>query len=308
MPVQSLDLTYCRDSHLVSPRHDGRYTLVINKVLIPTVILPCPEKINIRYIQRWRLVNENPQENQPEHPNEPVDEMEQEFNQADAGFNQPPQNNPPPITLDAIRDQNTNLTEDVDDIEENKHTKVITEIGTNVIDLDEYSDDELLSSLNPSVANRLMTRRKGKAISQSFPEKNAKAKSTVKDSIKKKSTSAGPIKSRVVAKSVGVGPSKSWSKVVPKKRKEREIVESESDVEGDVPNIPSRKKPTTSKLAASIPEIPIDNVSFHYASSASRLKYVLQKRLAVERELTPNALENKEILELIQEAGLLKTV
>ncbi|XP_058767279.1 uncharacterized protein LOC131640945 [Vicia villosa] len=204
--------------------------------------------------------------------------------------------------------ENTNVTEDVNDIEENKQTKVNSETGTNVVDLDEYSDDELLASLNPSVANRLMTRRKAKAISQSSPEKNAEAKSTVKDSVKKKSTSAGPIKSKAMAKSVGVGPSKSWSKVVPKKRKEREIVEYESDIEGDVPNIPSRKKPTTSKLAASIPEIPIDNVSFHYASSASRWKYVLQKRLAVERELAPNALENKEILELIQEAGLLKTV
>ncbi|XP_058765258.1 uncharacterized protein LOC131638715 [Vicia villosa] len=159
--------------------------------------------------------------------------------------------------------KNTNVTEDVNDIEENKHTKVNTEI---------------------------------------------EAKSTVKNSIKKKSTSTGPIKSRAVAKSVGVGPSKSWSKVVPKKIKEREIVESESDVEGDVPNIPSRKNLTTSKLATSIPEIPIYNVSFHYASSAIRWKYVLQKRLVVERELTPNAVENKEILELIQEDGLLKTV
>ncbi|XP_058767278.1 uncharacterized protein LOC131640944 [Vicia villosa] len=190
--------------------------------------------------------------------------------------------------------ENTNVTEDVNDIEENKHTKVNTETGTNVVDLDEYSDNELLASLNPSVANRMMTRRKAKAISQSSPEKNVEAKSTVKDSVKKKSNSAGPIKSRAVAKSVGVSPSNSWSKVVPKKRKEREIVEYESDVEWDVPNIPSRKKPTTSKLAASIPEIPIDNVSSHYASSASRWKYVLQKRLAVERELAPNALENKE--------------
>ncbi|XP_058765961.1 uncharacterized protein LOC131639486 [Vicia villosa] len=99
--------------------------------------------------------------------------------------------------------ENTNVTKDVNDIEENKHTKVNTETGTNVVDLDEYSDDELLASLNPSVANRLMTRRKAKAISQSSPEKNAEAKSTFKDSVKKKSTSAGPIKSRVVAKSVG---------------------------------------------------------------------------------------------------------
>ncbi|XP_058784420.1 uncharacterized protein LOC131659224 [Vicia villosa] len=153
-----------------------------------------------------------------------------------------------------------------------------------------------------------MARRKGKAISQRSPKRSTQVKSPVKDAARKKSTFIGPIKSKAVTKSTGVGLSKSWSKVVPKKRKEREIVEPESNVEVNVPDIPSRKKPTTSKLAASIPEVPIDNVSFHYASSASRWKYVLQKRLVVERELAPNALENKEVLELIQEAGLLKTV
>ncbi|XP_058741935.1 uncharacterized protein LOC131614357 [Vicia villosa] len=173
--------------------------------------------------------------------------------------------------------ENTNVTEDVNDIEDNEHTKVNTETGTNVVDLDEYSDNELPASLNPSVANRIMTRRKGKVVSQRSPKKSAQVKSPVKDFVKKKSTSAGPIKSKVVAKM-------------------------------DVPDIPSRKKPTTSKLAASIHEVPIDNVSFRYASSASRWKYVLQKRLDIERELTPNALENKEVLALIQEARLLKTV
>ncbi|XP_058746013.1 uncharacterized protein LOC131618874 [Vicia villosa] len=157
--------------------------------------------------------------------------------------------------------KNTNVTKDVNDIDNNEHPKTNTETDTNVVDLDE-----------------------------------------------KKSTSAGPIKSKAVTKSKGVGPSKSWSRIIPKKRKEREIVEPESDVEVNVLDIPSRKKPTTSKLAASIPEVPIDNVSFHYASSVSRWKYVLQKRLVVERELAPNALENKEVLEMIQEAGLLKTV
>ncbi|XP_058746561.1 uncharacterized protein LOC131619489 [Vicia villosa] len=96
--------------------------------------------------------------------------------------------------------------------------------------------------------------------------------------------------------------------VIPKKRKEREIVGPESDVEVNVHDITSKKKPITNKLAASIPEVLIVNVSFHYASSASRWKYVLQKRLAVERELAPNALKNKEVLERTQEAGLLKTV
>ncbi|XP_058784281.1 uncharacterized protein LOC131659056 [Vicia villosa] len=204
--------------------------------------------------------------------------------------------------------KNTNVTEDVNDIEDNEHPKANTETETNVVDLDEYSDNELLTFLNPSVANSLMTRRKDKAVVQRFPKKSTQVNNPAKDSVGKKSTSACPIKSKAVTKSTGVGPSKSWSKVIPKKRKEREIVEPESDVEVNVPDIPSRKKPTTSKLAASIPEVPIDNVSFHYASSASRWKYVLQKRLAVERELAPNALENKEVLELIQEAGLLKTV
>ncbi|XP_058733009.1 uncharacterized protein LOC131604594 [Vicia villosa] len=189
--------------------------------------------------------------------------------------------------------KNTNVTEDVDDIGNNMHPKANTETDTNVVDLDEYSEDELLTSLNPSVANRLMTRRKGKVVVQGSPKGRTQVNNPTKDTVRKKSTSAGPVKSK---------------DVIPKKRKEREIVEPESEVEVNVPDIPSRKKPTTSKLVASIPEVPIDNVSFHYASSVSRWKYVLQKRLAVERELAPNALENKEVLELIQEAGLLKTV
>ncbi|XP_058745849.1 uncharacterized protein LOC131618699 [Vicia villosa] len=204
--------------------------------------------------------------------------------------------------------KNTNVTKDVNDIDNNEHPKANSKTDTNVVDLDEYSEDELLTSLNPSVANRLMTRRKGKVVIQGSQKRSTHMNNPAKDTIRKKSTSAGPVKSKAVTKSKGVGPSKSWSRVIPKKRKEREIAEPESDVEANVPDISSRKKHTTSKLAANIPEVPIDNVSFHYASSVRRWKYVLQKRLAVERELTPNALENKEVLELIQEAGLLKTV
>ncbi|XP_058726249.1 uncharacterized protein LOC131597575 [Vicia villosa] len=203
---------------------------------------------------------------------------------------------------------NTNVTEDVNDIDNNEHPKAITETDTNVVDIDDYSDDELLTSLNPSVANRLMTRRKGKAVVQGSPKGSTQVNNPAKDVVMKKSTSACPVQSKAATKSKGVGPSKSWSRVIPKKRKEREIVEPESDVEVNVPDIPSRKRPTTSKLAASISKVPIDNVSFHYASSVSIWKYVLQKRLAVERELAPNALENKEVLELIQEVVLLKTV
>ncbi|XP_058775153.1 uncharacterized protein LOC131649411 [Vicia villosa] len=51
-----------------------------------------------------------------------------------------------------------------------------------------------------------------------------------------------------------------------------------------------------------------DNISLHYPSSFNRWKYVYQKRLALERELAQNALESKEIMDLIHEAGLMKIV
>ncbi|XP_058733077.1 uncharacterized protein LOC131604665 [Vicia villosa] len=72
--------------------------------------------------------------------------------------------------------------------------------------------------------------------------------------------------------------------------------------------IPLRKKPTTSKLAASVPDVPIDNISFHSNSNVNRWKYVHQKRLALERELAQNALDCKDIMDLIHAAGLMKTV
>ncbi|XP_050909967.1 uncharacterized protein LOC127123834 [Lathyrus oleraceus] len=122
-------------------------------------------------------------------------------------------------------------------------------------------------------------------------------------------TSPTPKVTESSLKRKGHGPAKSWSKEVPKKMKTKTVVlESDSDVPCDVTTSLSKKKPITSKLAASVPEVPIDNVSFHFASSVNRWKYVYHKRLALERDLAQNSLECKEIVDLIQEAGLLKTV
>ncbi|XP_058767267.1 uncharacterized protein LOC131640929 [Vicia villosa] len=175
---------------------------------------------------------------------------------------------------------NTNVTEDVNDIgnsEADDSPRADVDTGTNVVDLDDYSDNDLVATVNPSVAKRLMTRRKGKVVIQNSPVKKADVKSPSKDS------------------------------VVPKKRKARAVEESESDVEVNVPDIPL-KKPTTRKLVASVPEVPIDNVSFHFATSVNRWKFVYQKRLALERELAQNARDCKDIMELVQAAGLIKTI
>ncbi|XP_058765546.1 uncharacterized protein LOC131639047 [Vicia villosa] len=206
---------------------------------------------------------------------------------------------------------NTNVTEDVNDIRNSKaddSPRKDAGTSTNVMDLEDYSDNDLVATVNPSVAKRLMARRKGKAVIRNPPVKKADVKSPSKDSVKKKSTPAGPIKRRDVAKSVGVGPSKSLSKVVPKKRKAKAVEESESDVEVNVHDIPLKKKPTTSKLATSAPEVPIDIVSFHFAASANRWKFVYQKRLALERELAQNARDCKDIMSLIEAAGIIKIV
>ncbi|XP_058753060.1 uncharacterized protein LOC131626240 [Vicia villosa] len=206
---------------------------------------------------------------------------------------------------------NEDVTEDVNDIGNtgvDAGTGTATSTGSHVVDLDDYSDNDLVAYVNPGIAKRLMTRRKGKVVVQSSPKKKVASKSPSADYIRKKSTSTGPIKSKAVSQSVSVGPTKSWSKVIPKKRKAQAIVDSDSNVDVDVQDIPLRKKPTTSKLAASVPEVPIDNISFHYPSSVNRWKYVHHKRLALERDLTQNVLENKEIMDLIHEAGLLKIV
>ncbi|XP_050897644.1 uncharacterized protein LOC127104502 [Lathyrus oleraceus] len=135
------------------------------------------------------------------------------------------------------------------------------------VDLEEFSDNELLSSVVPSIAKRVRTRREKKTVSLRSPRKkidvptSSNPKVAVESSLERKEH----------------GPTKSWSKGVPKKKKTKSVVvESDSDVPCDVP----------------------DTV----------WKYVYQKRLALERELAQNVLECKEIMDLIQEVGLMKTV
>ncbi|XP_057444148.1 uncharacterized protein LOC130736326 [Lotus japonicus] len=95
-----------------------------------------------------------------------------------------------------------------------------------------------------------------------------------------------------------------------KKRKDVAETDSETDVEPDVPDITTTAKKGIKgkRIPLNVPEAPIDNVSFHFASFAQSWKSVVQRRLAIERELHADALELKEIMELLVDAGLMKTV
>ncbi|XP_050919703.1 uncharacterized protein LOC127137275 [Lathyrus oleraceus] len=168
-----------------------------------------------------------------------------------------------------------------------------------IVDLEEFSDNELLSSVLPSIAKRVRTRSEKKIVAQRSPRKKIDVPTSSKTTVAVERS----LKRKVH------GPTKSWRKVVPKKKKTKfVVVESDSDVPCNVSDILSKRKPTTSKFAASVPEVPIYNISFHFASSVNRWKYVYQKRLALERELAQNVLDCKDLMDLIQEVGLTKTV
>ncbi|MCI32550.1 envelope-like protein, partial [Trifolium medium] len=91
-------------------------------------------------------------------------------------------------------------------------------------------------------------------------------------------------------KPVLYGPKKTWSKDVP------------------TTSASSRKSIGGNKVPLNVPTAPIDNISFHYEDHVSQWKCVYNRRLALERELGKEALECHEIVDLIKEAGLLKTV
>ena len=160
---------------------------------------------------------------------------------------------------------------------------------TDFIDLEDVESDEepIAKKLAPGIAERLQN-RKGKTV--------VTRSTRIKTVAQKKSTPVTPTTSR-------------WSKVEIPSRKRKEISSSDSDedVEPDVPDI-KRPKKSGKKVPGNVPDAPLDNISFHSISNVERWKFVYQRRIALERELGRDALDCKEIMDLIESAGLLKTV
>ncbi|XP_050896845.1 uncharacterized protein LOC127103641 [Lathyrus oleraceus] len=148
-------------------------------------------------------------------------------------------------------------------------------------DMSDDQEDNLLHHLKPSVAKRMKT-IKGRYVAELMS-------------------------ARIAKKAVGVGPSKSWSKVEVKKRKVREVSESEEDVEEDVPNISPVKKTPMKKSLVKVVVVHLDNISFHLEDGAAKWKLLIQKRVVVERELGKDVVEVKEVMDLIKSVGLMKT-
>lgn len=151
-----------------------------------------------------------------------------------------------------------------------------------VIDVDEeFSDNDLIASVNPSIVRRMMSRKEKQSAAQS-PSKE-KATEVVHENPgsenkareeAEKDQKAGTSKGKSRVKSVG-SISRPKRTPISKKGKAHEPSESDDesdfdlDVEGNVPDIPLRKKPSSRKLPK-VPEVAIDNISFHHPENASR--------------------------------------
>ncbi|GAU48358.1 hypothetical protein TSUD_282610 [Trifolium subterraneum] len=95
------------------------------------------------------------------------------------------------------------------------------------------------------------------------------------------------------------------------KRKAHEDSDSEYDVVQDAATSFEASMPKSikkKKIPQNVPAVPIDNISFHHVENAVRWKFVVQRRLAIEWNLSPDMLECEELVALINEDGLMKTV
>ncbi|XP_050920176.1 uncharacterized protein LOC127137798 [Lathyrus oleraceus] len=76
----------------------------------------------------------------------------------------------------------------------------------------------------------------------------------------------------------------------------------------DVPDISPVKKTTVRKSPGKVSAVHLDNISFHLEDGAAKWKFVIQRRVAVERELGKEGVDVKEVRDLIKVVGILKTV
>ncbi|XP_050889545.1 uncharacterized protein LOC127094811 [Lathyrus oleraceus] len=190
------------------------------------------------------------------------------------------------------KDDSDSMYVDMSDKEEKSGVK--KDQSTSIINIDDQdSDDEPIGKrMAPGMAKRLKS-RKGKVV---------------------ESTSKPP---KAPKKSKSVGPTKGWSKVVTLTMKKSSLKrkkvpssssDSEYDIEQNVQDIMPLKKVVGKQFHANVPEVPIDNISFHYVENVEKWKFVYQRRLALERELGKDALECKEVVSLIENVRLMKSV
>ncbi|KAK2368384.1 hypothetical protein QL285_081581 [Trifolium repens] len=236
-----------------------------------------------------------------------------------------------PLNHENIVQQENEEPADENGADENTTADNAMSVDVDVVDVDTMADLEQTVSevASGSIARRLRN-RKGKdadvvetVVTKATPSKKKKmigpsrkaskveiAREKKKASGKRKHVEVGDSDYEVeedvphIASNI-VSPSKKKSQ-----KKFCRAAIPDLDVVDDVPNIVStgKKKVGGKIIPQNVPDVPMDNISFHFIESAQKWKFVANRRLALERELSVEALEQKEIIALIEKAGLMKTV
>ncbi|KAK2375043.1 hypothetical protein QL285_075961 [Trifolium repens] len=236
-----------------------------------------------------------------------------------------------PLNHESIVQQDNEEPADENGADENTTADNAMSVDVDVVDVDTMADLEQTVSevASGSIARRLRN-RKGKdadvvetVVTKATPSKKKKmvgpsrkaskveiASEKKKASGKRKHVEVGDSDYEVeedvphIASNI-VSPSKKKSQ-----KKFRRAAIPDLDVVDDVPNIVStgKKKVGGKIIPQNVPDVPMDNISFHFIESAQKWKFVANRRLALERELSAEALEQKEVIALIEKAGLMKTV
>ncbi|XP_057452265.1 uncharacterized protein LOC130744087 [Lotus japonicus] len=162
---------------------------------------------------------------------------------------------------------------------------------------EESDDKELIKKLArknaTASASKNTTNKKKKGYGAQTPKTRKASQVPVPEKKKKKEK-----KEEKVAASTG------------RKRKHVSDTNSKPDVEQVVPDIStsSKKRVKGKMIPLNVPDAPMNNVSFHSAEFAQRWKFVFQRRVVVERELSEEALSYTKIMTIIEQVGLMKTV
>ncbi|KAK2391001.1 hypothetical protein QL285_064501 [Trifolium repens] len=236
-----------------------------------------------------------------------------------------------PLNHESIVQHDNEEPADENGADENTTADNAMSVDVDVVDVDTMADLEQTVSevASGSIARRLRN-RKGKdadvvetVVTKATPSKKKKmvgpsrkaskveiASEKKKASGKRKHVEVGDSDYEVeedvphTASNI-VSPSKKKSQ-----KKFRRAAIPNLDVVDDVPNIVStgKKKVGGKIIPQNVPDVPMDNISFHFIESAQKWKFVANRRLALERELSAEALKQKEVIALIEKAGLMKTV
>lgn len=157
-------------------------------------------------------------------------------------------------------------------------------------DIETYEEPDIvvMKSINRSLVDRVKEKKRQKDVTTKSSMKNTEV-------VKEKTPQEKSVSKKREVK----------EKTAEKKSLVRKLVQtsdSETNAKEDAQYIVStiRRKVGRKRIHVNVPAAPMDNVSTHSKTSVLKWKYVFQRRIAAQRDLGKDALDCKEIMNLLK--------